>query len=420
MNDKIAIIFWEDYLSIAPTIISLAKGFTDKNYIVDIYTSSLNPRYPPINFNDGNINIIQLKKPKNESGEKVFNKWINLVFSNPNKSLKVYDFLKIIYKLFQEIRSIKDRRQFISRYSEIINPTNYKQCIVTDMTGLSLIKNTNKFPKNFLIYLSLEIEYSKLLSRFFNPYKYFCILNQKKILKSIHHIVIQDDLRKKELVLENGLCNIEHTFYLMPNTVSPAPRIYKSNFLKNKFAINNIVILHIGQISDAAQCLEIAKSLNNQKEFSLVFHDKKFTDFDDPYLKSIRNSTNYNIHFSLTPVEISELDEIILSSKIGILAYSLAYGKNFELITNASGKLIMFLRLGIPIIAMDFFGIKELVDKYKCGIVVDKWEEVIPAAKMIMNNYEFYSDNALNCFLQEFNFNNYFTDFFNSLEAINK
>ena len=69
---------------------------------------------------------------------------------------------------------------------------------------------------------------------------------------------------------------------------------------------------------------------------------------------------------------------------------------------------------------MDFFGIKELVDKYKCGIVVDKWEEVIPAAKMIMNNYEFYSDNALNCFLQEFNFNNYFTDFFNSLETINK
>ena len=417
-NNNIAIVFWEDYLSIAPTIISLARGFADRGNYVDIYTTSLNPRYPPISFRDSKINVITLFDTVINSEQTKLYRLLNKIFSTVKIPNVVYDLLKKGYKFLEETHCYSIRKNFQERYLKNINIENYQYCIVTDATGLALINDIDKFPKDFLIYLSLEIEYEKRLSSFLNPYKSFCLRHQKEHLKKITNIIIQDNPRKEELLLENNLNILEHVLHLMPNTVYPAESLIRTETLQRKFEIHNKLILHIGQISDVALCLEIAQSLNNQERFSLVFHDKKFTDYNDPYLKQIRDSTNYGIYFSLKPVELDELDMIMLSADIGILAYSMEYGKNFELITNASGKLVMFLRLGIPIIAMDFFGIRELVEKYDCGIVVDKWEDVIPAADTIMHNHSTYSANSLKCFQEEFNFEAYFSKFYNSISII--
>jgi hypothetical protein len=61
--------------------------------------------------------------------------------------------------------------------------------------------------------------------------------------------------------------------------------------------------------------------------------------------------------------------------------------------------------------------IKDLIDKYKCGIVVKTWEEVVPACDLILNNLEFYSINAIKCFNNEFDFNKYFQTFFQNLNS---
>ena len=207
---------------------------------------------------------------------------------------------------------------------------------------------------------------------------------------------------------------------MIPNSLTSSISYHKTDSVSNKFGIKKPIILHIGQISETALCYEIATSLNSQDKYALVFHDKKFTDINDPYLNLIRKSVDYDVYFSLKPVELDILDNIILSSDIGILGYSNNFGKNFELLTMASGKLIMLLRLGIPVVVKEFGGIRAFIDKYKCGIVVNSWEEVIPALDKIMQNHEAYSNNAKSCFLKEFDFTIYFNNFYKTLKFQNE
>lgn len=416
---RIAIVFWEDYLSIAPTIISLSKSFSKQNFIVDIYTTSLNKRYPKIIFEDYNINIITLNDSI-RSTNFIENRINILLKNNKNSSkfpLKIYNLLKRVFKYFLEMMFFIEKIKFTNLLKSNFDKNEYCLYFVTDSTGIaSLPKNILNNNISSVFYLSLELDEISLINPFTNPYKYYCYKKVKKAFSIIKNIIIQDESRANILIEEFNLNKNNFNFHLLPNSVSQANSFERSNYLKNKFNINNHIILHIGQISEAALSYEIALSLNNQTRYSLVFHDKKNTDINDPYIQLIAKSTNFPVHFSLSPVELKELDEIILSAKIGILGYSSNFGKNFEMITMASGKLIMLLRLGIPVIIMEFPGIRELIDKYKCGIVVKHWDEVIPAADLIMDNLELYSNNALTCFINEFDFNKHFQIFFKKLQ----
>jgi glycosyltransferase involved in cell wall biosynthesis len=419
---RVAIVFWEDYLSIAPTIISLSKSFSSKDFNVDIFTTSLNKRYPDLMFNDKKINIITLKNSNRTSNsiEIKINKFLLKYQNKHHKSLKIYTFLKYLFKFFLEIKSFRENLLFSKILNLYFTKYRYDYYIVTDSTGIaSLPKNFFNFNSDSCFFLSLELEERSVFNLILNPYKVYCYNKQNKLLKFFKNIIIQDENRANILINEFNLIKPNHFFHLLPNSISPAKSYSRSNLLKNKYKISNTIILHIGQISETALSYEIALSLNSQNKYSLVFHDKKFTDINDPYLQLIRNQTNYPVYFSLSPVELDVLDEIILSASIGILGYSLNFGKNFELITNASGKLIMLLRLGIPVIVKEFPGVRDLIEKYKCGIVVNSWEEVIPAADKIMSNIEFYSNNAINCFLSEFDFNKHFNNFFNRINAEN-
>jgi glycosyltransferase involved in cell wall biosynthesis len=328
----------------------------------------------------------------------------------------IYSYFKKIYKFFNEIQSFKDLYRFKNLLSTHFELNQYDLFIITDSTGLATFPNKHfHLSIEKCIFLSLEIEESFLINPFANPFRSYCYYLSKVKLPALCDIIIQDKQRGDLLMQEFNLDKNKYIFHLIPNSISPSNKLTPTTFLKDKFKINKPIIIHIGQISEAALALEIATSLNSQNKYALVFHDKKFTDINDPYLKLIQSSVNYEVYFSLMPVELEILDSIILSANIGILGYSTSFGKNFELITMASGKLIMLLRLGIPVIVKEFPGIRNLIDKYQCGIVVNSWDEVCAAADIINRNRSFYSNNALECFLSEFDFNIYFNKFFDCL-----
>ena len=241
---KIAIIFWEDYLAIAPTIISLCNSYTEKGYKVDVFTTNLNPRYPEIKFNN-NIEIHEIFKNTKNPESSIIVKWVNLLFSKINIPITLLHLLKNIYKSLQDYNSLIKRQKFKLFLQSYISPIKYEICIVTDATGFSILKIDN-YPKGFLIFLSLEIEYIKTINPFFYPFRYNCtkILNMN--LCKISEIIIQDKPRLHELINETNSNIDQFNIYLIPNTFPPANNLQKTNYLQNKFKINNYIILHIG------------------------------------------------------------------------------------------------------------------------------------------------------------------------------
>jgi len=414
-NKTVAIVFWEDYLPICPTIISLAESFAGKSFKVDIYTTAINKRYPSICFSSNNISCFPLINDDKPLNVHSVNRFLNLFTKNPSISLIIGGLFKSIYKYSNEIKSIFLQRRFIRQTNPKIISENYQYIIICDATGLSASEQIIQYGVENIIYLSLELEYLKKLNFFTTPFRFLCQKNQIQKLHKIKNIIIQDVLRKNELINENFLEEDNHKFHFIPNSTSKPTSLKKSAYLPDLFNVTNIIILHLGMISDACLSLELAKSFKNQQEFSLVFHDKKFTDSNDPYIKLIKNEAGKNVYFSLNPVSLSELDKIILSAQIGVVVYNKKLGRNFELIANASGKMIMSLRLGIPIIILEMPGVREIFEFYNCGIVISDLNELIPAAQKIISNYTYYRNNALKCYSALYDFDKNFSNFYDFL-----
>ena len=54
---------------------------------------------------------------------------------------------------------------------------------------------------------------------------------------------------------------------------------------------------------------------------------------------------------------------------------------------------------------------KYISEKYNCGICINEFNELNDAINTISMNYELYSQNALKCYNNELNFEDYFTLF---------
>ena len=412
---EIAIIFWEDYLSICPTIISLAESFAGKSYKVDIFTTQINIRYPPICFSNNKITCYPLINNSKQLNVRSINSFLNLFSKNESLSMFIGGLFKSIYKYLNELKSIFLQHKFIRKTNKRILAKDYQYIVICDATGLSASKKIIQSNVENIIYLSLELEFIKRLNILTNPFRYLCQRYQVRELHKIYNIIIQDCLRKEELINENFLKEDNHKFHLIPNSISKPKNLKRTTYLPDLFNIKNKIVLHLGMISDACLSLELAKTFKKQQEFSLVFHDKKFTDSEDPYINLIKNESDNNVFFSLKPVLFAELDNIILSAHIGVVAYNKKLGKNFELVANASGKMIMSLRLGIPIIILELPGIRDIFDLYNCGIVISDLNDLIPAAQTIISKYTYYQNNAIKCYKALFDFDRNFSNFYNNL-----
>lgn len=400
---KITFFFWDGWLDVSPTLLSLLTYCKMKGYEVDFFIRD-NKEYELKsieNFKSEKINFHKI------TTKNIFNK-ICLILVNKIESIikkvKSNFLIKLLYQLIYQLN-------YISKFIELKkfeltikkNRKNFTGGIgifVDSLSAFTFRKHIDKFDDKF--YLSLEILGSSV-SRF-DWFNYVIKKNETEFLNNhIDLIIIQDEIRLFQLVNTLNLNRKIKSFFL-PNSIFKDDFVMKSDFFREKFNITNEnkILLSAGMISEYVSSYDIAKVMGSQnqvKNIVTIFHNRLKDDYEEFYLNKIREVSNNKVLLSLEPVHFNDLFKIYSSVDIGLVIYNSKINDlNYTEIGSASGKLFQFAKFGIPVIASNIEGLKNLVKKYNLGVTIDSVEEIPNAIKEINKNYEFYSNSSKEAF----------------------
>lgn len=393
MSKSYSIFFYEGYVSVAPTIINLAKCLNESGHSVTIYATE-NP-FPKLEKIGSQTTIVYFRKAFDIP---LMAKTLKFIFK-----LKLETLIPVIELLF-----------FAGHYfREIIksNKFNYLKddsSIGVDTNGsiLALVKSL-VFRKKF-IYLSLELNDPLLLKKFA---KIVNVLERLAYKKS-ECVLVQDEDRFKTLCEYNQYQHPQ-VFYL-PNSASSSDASSQDTQFPNYFReILNLsenifpyIVLQVGWI-DEEIFLKLARVFSSiNKGYALVFHERLKRELDDPLIRALQEANPKNLFFSLNPLPYEQLYRIYDSATVGLIFYS-DMNSNLSQISRASGKLSYFLKHGKPVLVENLESLSKLVEKYKIGVVIKDPSnslEIESAMRVILSNYSFYSENARICFDKEFDF----------------
>jgi glycosyltransferase involved in cell wall biosynthesis len=241
---------------------------------------------------------------------------------------------------------------------------------------------------------SLHIRLMKTLERFFNRQ---CIFT-----------IIQDQERARLLADENRL-SLEKVILLPNSPLGPARR-NPSDYLQKKLGlpIEQRVILYAGALAEWTYTPELIQAARQWPDaWTLVIHSRQQGDelgldlADFPWVRS-----------SGGPMPYAELPALISSADVGLVLYRNAntiwQGDNMTYVGLSSGKLAQYLRYGVPVAVIAFPGLCELIERYHCGICVKEVTELQEAIASILAHYQDYSQGALACFSEVFDFERHF------------
>ena len=85
------------------------------------------------------------------------------------------------------------------------------------------------------------------------------------------------------------------------------------------------------------------------------------------------------------------------------------------LAAGSAGKIFDFMMTGVPMVAINSPGMKEIIQVNKIGVVVDDINEINNALKYITLNHVSLKRNALNTF-KYYEFNNQYETVYNSMK----
>lgn len=430
MKGKIAIITLNYPLGVLSDITSMAFCLQEAGFLVDIFIDQYMYENAEIDFNNKNIKIISIANnfrktkgfwSKRIAGfsiggsygflvEKIIN-CKNLVFQKYSKHI-------ISPKTLSEKISYGQRYFFSKEYSFTEKLSKYINedyfCIIAvepqSLISATICAMNKKIP---VIYHNMELLVEEK-----------CNTVSKKVLKDLERecnklcvfTIIQDKKRAEYLARDNRLDFSK--IRLLP--VSSSEKIYtqKTDFLKKNLYIpkEKEIILYAGNIGKSSMSLEVAKSVKNWREnYVLVFHGWNKLSPRDNYNKEFKKLIdNKKIYFSEKQVSFQQLPELLSSAKIGLIFYE-NWGPNFYEVGSSCNKLVSYLRVGLPVISVDFPSLKEKIEKSNCGVCVKSPEFIAGAIEKIMKNYGYYSENAHNLYQKDYDFSK---NFRNILEEI--
>lgn len=400
---KITFFFWDGWLDVSPTLLSMLTYCKIKGYEVDFFIKD-NKEYELKSiqeFKSEEINFHTI------STKNIFSKTF-LFFVNKIeyliKNIKSKFLIKLLYQFIYQLNYISKFIE-LKKFEFIVkkNKKNFTGGTVIFVDSLSTYlvrKHVDKFDDKF--YLSLEI-LGRSVSKF-DWFNYLIKKNETEFLNNhIDLIIIQDEIRLLQFVNTLNLNRKIKSFFL-PNSIFKDDFVMKSDFFREKFNISSEIkiLLSAGMISEYVSSYDIAKVMGSQKEFKnivTIFHNRIKDDYEEFYLNKILEVSNSKVFLSLDPVHFNDLFKIYSSVDIGLVIYNSKINDlNYTEIGSASGKLFQFAKFGIPVIASNIEGLKSLVKKYKLGVIIDSVEEIPNAINEINNNYEFYSNSSKEAF----------------------
>lgn len=398
-----SIFFFEGYVGLSPTIINLVYSLQNRGYNITIFARE-NIYESPENL--GDKVIVKYFKTLGS----IFFISILIKLLTKHKKHDLIEFLDSIFWFFQILLhtilcKVKTKALFvgIDTYGTIT------AFLIRKLFG-SQIK---------LVFLSLELNppktlFTRLISKL-----------EKIAFKKSVCLLIQDEDRYKTICEYNQYNHRQ--YFLIPNSpicqdVKNSDYI-KGNFFREKFKLDEskfpYLVVQAGMLNDNVFSKELALAFSNfqdRNRYSLIFHERQTRSENDPYIQEIKKINSKNLFLSLTSVPFNEVSNIFSSITIGLVFYR-NIDKNFSKIAMASGKLSTCLKFGKPVLVNNLDSLSRLVHKYEFGVIINNpsdYQEVYQGLNKIIDNYEFYCQNAKNCFLSEFEVEtkvNYFLDF---------
>lgn len=190
---------------------------------------------------------------------------------------------------------------------------------------------------------------------------------------------------------------------LVPNTLRGPGMHHPSVSLKDHLGLKSdaILILHAGGIGAAQASMQLAEAAGLwPSDWHLVFHAHCDMNHEDSYQKFsqlIKNTPNIHLNGQSVPPE--ELDDLVSNAAIGLAWYDRErLGFRADLLGLAAGKIGRYLRNGVPVVVKNLPTIRDYVEKYSCGICVDRADQIGSAIAEILSDHSSYSVNALRCY----------------------
>jgi glycosyltransferase involved in cell wall biosynthesis len=393
VTGRVAIVFWEGYVGVSPSVVNGVRVLSDSGYEVDLVTRSADDFGEAPTFG-ANVRVIRLPPA-------------GLVANGPLRWLR-----RRVASAFEPLR-------FIALCWWTFRGRSYVSFVGIDMKGLlvaSLLGLVKRVP---VAYWSLEILYSHEFTRW-SPMR-FCKFVERLSHRRASFTIVQDDARARSLSEENGVNSSR--FVIVPNSpLGPPPNIL-SDYFQTKFGLpsGTRIILHAGMIHPETQSLELATAASGwPTDWRLVLHERAKRRADDPYLMAVRNVGNAHLLLSLDPVPYDSLDVLMSSATIGLVLYDRALGPNFNLVAGASGKLAHYVRCGLPVVSVGLDSVSETLDRYECGVGVDDISQVEGAIATILSEYDRYRANAIRCYVEAYDFGPHFRHVVSALQDLQR
>lgn len=422
MSKKIAILFWDGWLGVAPTLLSLIEYFSEKGHPVFIYVRDDNEFDLSIieTFNKENVTFIRIATKGYSLKKKIIDKIILIL-----RKLKNINWISL-----QKFNAILFRSEQLKSYIEIINfsnqikkrkEKNFDATFCVDTIGL-FAHRKSRMKSEKIINLSLEI-----LDDFESDKEWLNKVikkNERHYLKEkVILTLIQDNFRWEIYKRINHI--VADDFLLLPNSArmnSENEKIQKSDFFYKKFNLDpeTIIVLSAGMICDEVCSYEIAQVIGNHNfrdKTKIIFHNRIQNDtIRQLYIEKVRLIGKNNLCLSLDPVLFSELHTVFNSAQIGLVIYNTDNeDENFSSIGAASGKLYQYIKYGLPIIASKLEGLEKIVAEHDLGIIVNSPIEIPLAIEKICLNYQYYSNNAKRAFEKKLNIDIYLDDVYEKI-----
>ena len=195
---------------------------------------------------------------------------------------------------------------------------------------------------------------------------------------------------------ENDL-GTEHPIFVVPNAAAgPAGRL-ESRFYHDTLGLPSSarILLHAGSFWWTAAQELVETTSRWTGDWTVVFQSR---------FMAGRNGWQESSHFRLSdrvlPSEL--LDYAASSATIGLALYDASRANN-RLMGTASGKISLYMKNGLPVIATDESGF-EWLEREHCGVCVSSVAEIPAAADRIWSDYECYAAHVRRYYDQSMDF----------------
>jgi hypothetical protein len=406
MGDRrIALLFWDGYLGVSPSVSACVAALLGEGYGVDLVMGR-----PPGSFPAACEPAL---------GERRY----TVAPSRPNQTTTPWASLDwkgrcraLPRRLALRAYEHADRVRFLRMARRLVASNGYDAVVAVDDEGLCAAWMATAGRRTPIAHWLLEFD---PYSRTRDPLRRLIRAVAIRIRSRARIVIVQDATRAEALfggAPPRGL----HVRYVPNSPAGPAVAM-RTRFFHERLALpaNQRVVLHAGAISPVMLCEELAAAAALwPMDWTLVFHEREFRDPCEALLRRLLILGQGRVALSLQPVPYAEIDGVFGGADVALVLYNPALSPKHRLMAAASGKMAHALRVGVPVVALDSVGVGGLFARYGCGLTATCAAQIGDAVGRILAAPEQFRLGAVACFTNELDFRTRFAAVAHDLDKI--